>query len=170
MGRITTETALILMDVDGVLNPWTSWNALEQEHMVTLSNDRRVLLGYASTLGTIVWATSCSLSVTEQLDCQAGITGTTFRIPLGGAAARETTAETPKLGRLSRWITRYIAETPDKNAVVAWIDDFHGRDAHEWAASCGFPVLLATTQPQRGLTAEDLEKVRGWTRGPRPVR
>jgi hypothetical protein len=150
---------LILMDVDGVLNPVRKWDSIEQEHLVLLPNDRRVLLAEASTLGTIVWGTSCSLSVTEQLERQAGIAGTTLRMPLGSG---DPAAETPKLRQLSRWVTRFIAESPADVAMVVWIDDVHGRDAHELAASSRFPLLLVTTQPQHGLTTADLDKARRW--------
>lgn len=150
---------LILMDVDGVLNPVTKWDSIEQEHRVLLSNDRRALLAEASTLGTIVWVTSCSLSVTEQLDSQAGIAGTTLRAPLGFG---DPAAETPKLPQLSRWVTRLIAESRDEVEMVVWIDDVHGRDANEWAASSRLPFFLVTTQPQQGMTATDLDKARRW--------
>ena len=150
---------LILMDVDGVLNPVRKWDSIEQDHTVLLPDDRRVLLAEASALGTIVWGTSCSLSVTEQLDRQAGISGTTLRIPIGSGGPA---AETPKLRRLSRWITRFIAESLDDVARVVWIDDVHGRDGHELAASSPFPLLLVTTQPQHGLTIADLDKARRW--------
>jgi hypothetical protein len=155
------RSCLILMDVDGVLNPARKWDSIEQEHKVLLTNDRRALLAEAATLGTIVWATSCSLSVTEQLDSQAGIAGNTLRIPVGSG---DPAAATPKLRQLSRWVMRFISDSPDDVALVVWIDDVHGRDANEWTASSRAPLLLVTTQPQQGLTASDLDKARRWIR------
>lgn len=52
--------ALVLMDVDGVLNPRRKWDVLEQQHTVWLTNERKVLLGEIAALGTVVWATSAA--------------------------------------------------------------------------------------------------------------
>lgn len=157
------------MDVDGVLNPRTAWNPVEQEQKVILSEQRRKLLAEAAALGTLVWATSCSIAVTGQLERQSSITEATLRIPLAGAGSRAAPAATPKLKPVSRWVTRFIAESSDQEAVIVWVDDVHGRDAHTWAATCGFPVLLLTTDPRNGITNESLQKIRSWVSAGRQV-
>jgi hypothetical protein len=55
-------------------------------------------------------------------------------------------------------IDRYAgAERP-----VAWIDDAHDEHCRAWAERRPGPTLLVTTDPARGLTDEQVERLLGW--------
>ena len=45
---------------------------------------------------------------------------------------------------------------------VAWIDDAHSPDCHAWAERRPGPTLLVSTDPARGLTAVEAERLRAW--------
>jgi hypothetical protein len=64
-----SNTALILLDVDGVLNPQVSSGTL------TLDPARAALVTQLSVLGSIVWATSWSAADTYHLANNIGLAG-----------------------------------------------------------------------------------------------
>ncbi len=52
--------------------------------------------------------------------------------------------------------------------ALAWIDDALNEACHEWAAARdrgGAPTLLVQTEPARGLTAHEAERLSAWARG-----
>lgn len=160
--------ALILMDVDGVLNPTMKKDQDFAEPVLNLSPDRTRLLSSAAGLGELIWATSHGLEQTDGLQAQAGIAGTCSRIPLGTLTPDDMTAPTPKLRRVIRWIDRARIEAGTDTPSIVWIDDLHGADARAWACTAAFPVLLITPNPVQGLTQDHLDQITAWLNQTRP--
>jgi hypothetical protein len=75
-------SVLILMDVDGVLNPALTRDPDTSEPVLSLTPGRAQLLSGVSGLGELVWATSHGWAQTAWLEAQAGITAPRPRIPL----------------------------------------------------------------------------------------
>ena len=48
---------------------------------------------------------------------------------------------------------------------LAWVDDAFNAACHEWAERRTAPTLLVQTDPERGLTAPETERLAGWARG-----
>lgn len=48
--------------------------------------------------------------------------------------------------------------------ALAWIDDALDEECHEWAAARPAPTLLVQTDPARGLTAAEAERLTRWAR------
>lgn len=157
--------SLILMDVDGVLNPRVTANRSTGESLLEVSGDRSRLLADVSSLGVLVWATSYGPGETAQLEAQAGITSAR-RIPLATLSTSDLVAPTPKLRRISRWVERTIAEDPTMAwKGLVWVDDHHKHDAQAWARTASIPVLLVTPDHRRGLTPSHVDTMRDWITG-----
>jgi hypothetical protein len=45
---------------------------------------------------------------------------------------------------------------------LAWVDDALSDACHEWAQARAAPTLLVQTDPKRGLTATETERLAGW--------
>lgn len=58
-----------------------------------------------------------------------------------------------KLGPVLRYLENHL-ERP-----VAWIDDELREDAYEWADQRAAPTLLIATDPQLGITVEELDRL-----------
>lgn len=48
--------------------------------------------------------------------------------------------------------------------ALAWIDDALDEECHAWAAARPSPTLLVQTEPTRGLTAVEAERLSHWAR------
>lgn len=155
-------SALILMDVDGVLNPALTRRRDTSEPVLSLTPGRARLLSEAAALGELVWATSHGWDQTAGLEAQAGITTRRPRIPLAALTSADLEARTPKLRRIIRWIDRARSDPGTGPESIIWIDDVHGPDAHTWARTAGFPVLLLTPDPAQGLTPNHLGEITAW--------
>lgn len=55
-------------------------------------------------------------------------------------------------------------ETYARERPLAWIDDAFNDACHEWAAGRGAATLLVTTDPRRGLTAQEAQQLAAWAR------
>ncbi len=56
-------------------------------------------------------------------------------------------------------IEAYAGDRP-----LAWIDDAFNPACHAWADGRSAPTLLVQTQPERGLTALEAERLASWAR------
>jgi hypothetical protein len=54
-------------------------------------------------------------------------------------------------------IERYAGRRP-----LAWVDDALDAECHSWAAARGVPTLLVQTEPSRGLTGEQADRLSRW--------
>jgi hypothetical protein len=140
------ERPIILLDVDGVLNPTMVGGE------VAISRERVDLVLKLARAGELVWVTSWPADVTFQLQRAIGLEGQMRRVPLVGTSDR---ASTPKLRSIARWVER---STLPLTAVV-WIDDWLRSDARAWAASQERPWLLVQPEPATGLTGGHVDAV-----------
>jgi HAD domain in Swiss Army Knife RNA repair proteins len=60
-------------------------------------------------------------------------------------------------------IDAYAAGRP-----LAWIDDALDEHCERWAAARAAPTLLVQTEPTRGLTDEEAQRLRSWARSLAP--
>jgi hypothetical protein len=53
---------------------------------------------------------------------------------------------------------------------LAWIDDAFNPACHEWAEARAVPTLLVQTEPERGLTSREAQRLSEWARALREHR
>ena len=148
---MTTRTVLILLDVDGVLNPRVVGQRL------VLDAPRQELVRRLAELGSIVWATTWSPTHTFHLTRDLGLAADTEGIafPRNLHADPSAPAPTAKLHWVARWLAR---QEPQPDAVI-WIDDILRQDAVAWAAAEARPTLLVQPDMNIGLTAAHIDDV-----------
>ena len=156
-----SNAALILLDVDGVLNPQVSSGKL------TLDPARAALVHQLSSLGSIVWATSWSAADTYHLANDIGLTGDPAAIAFPSAIQvdRRKPAPTPKLHWVDRWLNRTLIDDVDSTTPVVWIEDRLREDAYAWARVAKRPTLLIKPDAEVGLTAEHVASIREFLNG-----
>ncbi len=138
---------VLLVDVDGVLNPWLADRCPDGYHEYDFFPGERVLLspGHGELLTSLaaayelVWATAwehranrliCPVLSLPELPV--------IEFPLGG---RDT------LFRKLPSVIDTVGERP-----CAWIDDDHQPDHYTWAQQRGVPTLIVDIDPAEGLT------------------
>ena len=148
---------LLLVDVDGVLNPWFAVEcppgfreySFFPGERVLLSEDHGALLRDLSRPFELVWATAwehranrfiCPVIALPELPViEFPLAGTDFgfrKLP----AVMESVGDRP----------------------CAWIDDEHHATHHEWARERGVPTLIVDIDPAVGLTARVAEDLTEW--------
>jgi hypothetical protein len=141
---------LILLDIDGVLNPAVQLGINGEGPVLLLSNERRDLVRRLAVCGRIAWVSTWPLAQTGGLESQLLLSTEPLRVTLPRASLDESKAATPKLRPVSRWLARMDgAGEADWNAVV-WIDDALGPDAHSWALEQTMPVHLVKSSATTG--------------------
>lgn len=141
---------LILLDIDGVLNPKLvrDGGGDVEPH---LSDAKVALVHRLATKGRIAWASSWQGDMVAKLEAQLHLEEEPLRVTITMRPGDDT-RPTPKLRSVARWLVRMeMAGEADWDAVV-WIDDVLGPDVHEWAHNLGKPVLLEKPDPGTGLT------------------
>ncbi|KFF60250.1 hypothetical protein JF66_05745 [Cryobacterium sp. MLB-32] len=158
---MTKRTILILLDVDGVLNP-----RLDNQRLA-LDPARENLVRGLAELGSVVWATTWSPTHTFHLTKDLGLPAETEGIafPRDMHVDVRSPAPTPKL----HWVGRWLARQDAPPTAVVWIDDLLRHDAVDWAAAQPYPTLLVHPQASVGLTADHLADVRLFVDGLAPV-
>jgi hypothetical protein len=143
-------TALILLDVDGVLNPRLAAGRLQ------VPAERAALVRELAALGRLVWATTYPAVLVHQMAEGIGLDeqAEAIAFPADLDADPRHPAPTPKLHWVQRWLSR------QQFSAVAWVDDRLGADAAEWARTAS--VLLVSPDPRDGLRAEHVDAVRGF--------
>lgn len=148
------HTTLLLLDVDGVLNPDETFSAEDQRVRLDIGVARtdlvRELAGYAD----IAWASTWAVASLLDLGRRIGLAEQTFAscTPPGDGA-------TPKLLPITRWLARQRRSGDAAWSRVIWIDDSLRADAREWAAGYDQPVLLLVPEPPVGLTPDHVHAV-----------
>lgn len=143
---------LILLDIDGVLNPVARAAGPGEEPELVMSETRIALVRRLAALGRIAWVSSWPAEQRAGLEKQLQLPVEPLRVPLVSRTLSESQAATPKLRPVSHWLKRMeLLGEADWDAVV-WIDDVLGPDAREWAHQYNQPVLLEKPLPAQGLT------------------
>jgi hypothetical protein len=146
---------LLLLDIDGVLNPLGVREApgFVPYHVggmrVLLSIDHGRLLNGLGDLFDLTWATSWERDadlIAERIGLPLGLPAITFTKQL------EWTAKLPD-------VDRYAGDR-----ALAWVDDQLGPEIQAWAASRQPPTLLVQTDNRVGLTLAHIERLRAWAR------
>lgn len=144
---------LLLLDVDGVLNPLGVQEApgFMPYHVggmrVLLSSDHGRWLSELGDWYDLTWATSWERDadlIAERIGLPTGLPAITF------TDQSEWTVKLPD-------VVRYVEDRP-----LAWVDDQVGPDVLAWAAARPSPTLLVETDSRVGLTLEHVERLRAW--------
>ncbi len=143
---------LLLLDVDGVLNPTgggvprgferTTINGYE----LTWSPQHRVWLGELSDLFDPVWATTWEHHANRSLSPLLGLP----QLPVI-EFDRSSQADTRKLPTVERWVGE---------RALAWVDDQLFPDAFDWADNRSAPTLLLRPPASLGLTEDHVVELR----------
>jgi hypothetical protein len=151
---------VLLVDVDGVLNPWLAEDCPDGYHEYDFFPGERVLLspGHGELLTSLassyelVWATAWEHRA-NQLICPvlAMPELPVIEFPLGGRDL------------MFRKLPSVIDAVGDR--PCAWIDDAHQPDHYAWAQERGAPTLLIDIDPAEGLTREVIAILADWAAG-----
>jgi hypothetical protein len=148
---------ILLVDVDGVLNPYAAdvcpdgyreYDFLPRER-VFLSDRHGPMLTSLVRYFELVWATAWQDDA-NRLICPV------LHLPV------LPVIEFPRVGggqRLQKLptVTRAVGDRP-----CAWIDDEHQPDHHEWARRREAPTLIVDIDPREGLTSEAVQRLAAW--------
>jgi hypothetical protein len=151
---------LLLVDVDGVLNPWLAEDCPDgysEYHFfpgerVLLSPEHGKLLTSLTPAYELVWATAWEHRA-NRLICPV------LSMP------ELPVIEFPLDGR-----DLYFRKLPAVIDAVgsrpcAWIDDAHEADHFAWAAQRGVPTLIVDIDPAEGLTSDVIAILADWAEG-----
>lgn len=150
---------LLLLDVDGVLNPYgtsqppagyTEHHPFPDEEPVRVNSAHGAWITEASTVLDVAWATAWNDEANQLLAPLLHIT--CLPVITMPAAPFHPSDKIPL-------IAAYAQQRP-----AAWIDDLHTPQAHTWAATRSSPTLLITADPTIGLTRDAIDHVIVWAK------
>ena len=148
---------ILLVDVDGVLNPWEAEfcpdGFAEYEFFpgepVLLSPGHGALLTSLADAYELVWATAWEHNANRFICPVLALPALpVIEFPLGGRDL---------LFRKLPAVAEAVGDRP-----CAWIDDVHPPDHYEWAATRGVPTLIVDINPAEGLTSAVAERLAEW--------
>lgn len=151
---------LLLLDVDGVLNPYgpalppagyVEHDLFPGEEPVRVCPAHGPWITEAAGVLDVVWATGWADEANRLLAPLLHLAP----LPVVGMPPVPFPPDA-KVGR----IAAYAQQRP-----AAWVDDFHKPLARRWAAGRTSPTLLVTTDPAVGLTRAHVDRVLAWARG-----
>ncbi len=144
---------LLLLDVDGVLNPLGVREApgftphrVGGMRVLLSTNHGRWLRELADAFD-LAWATSWERDadlIAERIGIPRGLPAIEF------TDQSEWTVKLPD-------VVRYVGDR-----AVAWVDDQLGPEVRAWAESRAVPTLLVETDSRVGLTSAHIERLRTW--------
>lgn len=150
---------VILLDIDGVLDPAVRPKAPGENPVLFLSDSRLNLVRRLAQCGLIAWASTWPASQTAALEGQLQLGKEPLRVPLPPTMLAQSHSSTPKLPLVNRWLARMeVIGDADWDSVV-WIDDMLNSDAYSWAQQHALPVQLIRPLAATGLTVADVELV-----------
>jgi HAD domain in Swiss Army Knife RNA repair proteins len=156
---------LLLMDVDGVLNPFPNTPAGFREYdffpeadgPVRLSALHRDWLHELASVYEVVWATGWGENANRVLAPFFGLP----RLPVIPLPPRfEPSDKVPAIDAFAG------------DRAAAWVDDIVTVDAREWAANRAFPMLLLEIDSAIGLRRSHVDRLLTWAsalRAPEPT-
>jgi hypothetical protein len=148
---------VLLVDVDGVLNPWLAtdcppgfgeYDFFAGERVLLSPGHGELLLSLAHAY-ELVWATAWEHRANRLI-------GPVLALP------ELPVIEFPLDGRdlYFRKLPAVIEAVGDR--PCAWIDDEHQPDHYTWAERRGVPTLIVDIDPARGLTSEIVTRLAEW--------
>ena len=148
---------ILLVDVDGVLNPWEAeacpdgfaeYQFFPGERVLLSLTHGRLLTSLAGAY-QLVWATAWEHRANQWI-CPV------LELP------QLPVIEFPLSGRdvFFRKLPAVIEAVGDR--PCAWIDDIHLPDHYEWAAGRGVPTLIFDINPAEGFTAAIAVQLAQW--------
>jgi hypothetical protein len=148
---------ILLVDVDGVLNPWHAASCPDGYQEYDFFHGERVLLspGHGELLRSLsssfelVWATAWEHRA-NLLICPV--------IALPELPVIEFPLRAPDY--LFRKLPAVIDSVGDR--PLAWIDDEHQPDHYKWARDRGVPTLMVDIDPALGFTADVARQLERW--------
>lgn len=149
--RVAPMKPIILLGIDGVLNPALRSRPGTVRPDPLLSCEKKALVRRLARCGRIAWVSTWPAEMTADLEDQLQLDVEPLRVTLLLRAADEADP-TPKLRSVARWLARMEAAGEAGWDSVVWIDDVLGPDARKWAHGHHQPVLLEKPIPDQGLT------------------
>src|SRR5215469_2913856 len=155
--RAQEERPLLLVDVDGVLNPWLARRCPDgyREYSffpgerVLLSPDHGAMLKSLTPAFELIWATAWEQRANMHIAPVLGLP----ELPVIEFPLTEPGLSFRKLPA----VIEAVGERP-----CAWIDDEHYLEHHMWARNRGVPTLLVDIDPAIGLTAAIVAELARW--------
>lgn len=142
---------IILLDVNGVLNPKLESGERSDDPSPHLSDLKAALVRRLATKGRIAWVSTSPADFIDSLETQLKLEVAPLRVAITPEPGDED-QQTPKLGPVARWLDKREAEGDVDWDAIVWIDDELGADVHGWAHQYSQPVLLEKPDPDEGLT------------------
>ncbi|WP_458779737.1 HAD domain-containing protein [Arthrobacter sp. D3-16] len=155
---------IILLDVNGVLNPKQEPGGHSDDQGPHLSDLKLALVLRLATKGRIAWVSTSPSEVLDSIEAQLGLEAKPLRVTIEPKPGDED-QQTPKLGSVVRWLSSMEAEGKPGWDAVVWIDDALGHDVHDWAHQYVHPVLLEKPHPDEGLTEAHVVAVQVFLNG-----
>ena len=151
---------VLLVDVDGVLNPWLADDCPDGYHeysffpgeRVLLSPDHGKLLASLTPAYELVWATAWEHRANRLISPVLSLPELpVIEFPLSGDDVffRKLPAVVEAVGQRR----------------CAWIDDAHQPDHYSWAERRGVPTLIIDIDPAEGLTGAVVVMLADWADG-----
>ncbi|MBT2566249.1 hypothetical protein J7I84_07005 [Arthrobacter sp. ISL-85] len=155
---------LILLDINGVLNPKVQPEDSSDAPNPHLSDLKAALVLRLATKGRIAWVSTSADDFVDSLEQQLELEPKPLRVPITPEPDDED-QQTPKLGSVVRWLAKMEAEGDTDWDGIVWIDDALGQDVHDWAHQYHHPVLLEKPEPEDGLTEAHVVAVQVFING-----
>jgi hypothetical protein len=158
-GNSADPRPMLLVDVDGVLNPWAAATCPEGYLEFEFFPGERVLLspGHGDLLTSLaaqyelVWATAWEHNANRLIAPVLSLPELrVIEFPLGGRDL---------FFRKLPAVMDAVGDRP-----CAWIDDQHLPDHYDWASSRGVPTLLVDIDPADGFTPVVARQLAAWAR------
>lgn len=155
---------VILLDIDGFLNPMVCAGSRGDRPLLRLSNEKRSLVRRLARSGRIAWVSTWPADIVSGLEAELGLDVEPLRVTMVFRPA-DADSPTPKLTSVTRWLCRMSAtEESDWDSVV-WIDDVLGTDARKWATEHDQPVHLEQPDPDNGITEGHVARIEAFVAG-----